>query len=118
VLAAHRNPGPLIDRTISRLGKESCIQSRLPARKPCAAHPTLVRRASAEYDRVKTNDRKRTHVGHRIALIALCGLAPAMMGGCPEFRNDAVTAVETAVRGLLDAAVDLYFDQFRTDDAR
>jgi hypothetical protein len=65
---------------------------------------------------VKTNERKKTNAKRSIALIALCALAPAMMGGCPEFRNDAVTAVETAVRGVLDAAVDLYFDQFRTDD--
>ena len=58
----------------------------------------------------------KSKIGRRVVLAALCGLVPAAMGGCPEFRNDTVTAVETAVRSILDAAVELYFDQFRTDD--
>jgi hypothetical protein len=39
------------------------------------------------------------------------------MGGCPEFQNASTTAVETASRGVLDAALDMFFDQFRTDQA-
>jgi hypothetical protein len=56
------------------------------------------------------------------------------MGGCPEFRNDSVTAIDTATRaillsaaesdealgtartGILSAALELFFDQFRTDE--
>jgi hypothetical protein len=38
------------------------------------------------------------------------------MGGCPDFRNESVSAIETAARGVLDAALDLFFDQFRSDE--
>ena len=41
-----------------------------------------------------------------------------MMGGCPEFQNESVTAIETATRGVLNAGIDLFFDQYRTDEAR
>ena len=40
------------------------------------------------------------------------------MGGCPEFRNESLDAVETASRGVLDAALDLFFDTFRSDEIR
>jgi len=58
-------------------------------------------------------------------------LLPLLMGGCPEFRNDLVDLVEEATRGallstqdpiaiadaatlsLVDAALDLFFGQFR-----
>ncbi len=64
-------------------------------------------------------------------LLALCLLLPFLMGGCPEFRNDTVSAFETATQAvlfgtedgitivnstrisLLDAGVDLVFDQLR-----
>ena len=52
------------------------------------------------------------------AVFALSLLLPMMMGGCPDFRNQSVTAFETAVRGVLNAGLDLYFDQFRTDEAK
>lgn len=52
-----------------------------------------------------------------IALLGLSLLVPGLLGGCPEFQNASVTAVETAARGIVDAAVDLFFDQFRTDQA-
>jgi len=45
-------------------------------------------------------------------------LLPLLMGGCPEFQDQAVDAVETAVRGVVDAAVDLLFDQLRPDNLR
>lgn len=51
----------------------------------------------------------------RLAAVGLCLLLPVLMGGCPEFRNESVTAFETASRGVLDAAIDLFFDQFRSD---
>jgi len=52
------------------------------------------------------------------ALVALCLTLPALMGGCPEFQNESVTAIETATRGVLNAGIDLFFDQYRTDAAR
>ena len=52
----------------------------------------------------------------RLSLWGICLLMPVLMGGCPEFRNSSVDAVETAVRGIFDAALDLYFDQLRTDE--
>lgn len=52
----------------------------------------------------------------RFAAIALGFLFPLLMGGCPEFRNEAATAVESAVRGLVDAALDELFNQLQTQD--
>lgn len=72
----------------------------------------------------------------RGAAFALLAALPALMGGCPEFRNDLVTianeatqavvlggesqdtVVDTAVRGALGAAIDLLFDQLRDDSVR
>jgi hypothetical protein len=60
-------------------------------------------------------------------------IIPALMGGCPEFRNNVVNianeatqsviiggedqnaAWDNVVRGLLSATIDLFFDQLRTD---
>lgn len=53
---------------------------------------------------------------NRLAVSALACLFPLLMGGCPEFRNEAATAVETAVRGLVDAALDELFNQLQTQD--
>jgi hypothetical protein len=47
--------------------------------------------------------------------IALLALAPLMMGGCPEFRDEAVTAVQSATQGVVVAALDLFFQQFRSN---
>ena len=70
----------------------------------------------------------------RRALFGLCSLVPLLMGGCPEFRNDIVGVFETATRtallgaddattivsavrvSLVDATIDLVYDQFLTDD--
>lgn len=41
---------------------------------------------------------------------------PLLMGGCQEFRNQSVTAVESATRGVLDALLTAYFDALRTND--
>ncbi len=51
-----------------------------------------------------------------LVVFAVCLLLPFLMGVCPEFRNQSVTAIETATRGVANAAFDLFFDQFRTDD--
>lgn len=47
--------------------------------------------------------------------VALMVLAPLMMGGCPEFRDEAVTAVQSATQGIVVAALDLFFQQFRSN---
>ncbi len=60
-------------------------------------------------------DKNKRSKANGAAVVVLCALLPALMGGCPEFRNQSVTAIETAARGVVDAAVDLFFDQFRTD---
>ncbi len=61
--------------------------------------------------------RKQRIRGKSISLFFVLMALPFCMGGCPEFRNESVNAFETASRGIIDAAVDLFFDQFRTDNA-
>ena len=81
----------------------------------------------------KPASRRRPRRWYAAALLAL---TPALMGGCPEFRNglvnianDATQSVvlgdqdrdaawETAVRGALGATIDLLFDQLRNDNVR
>lgn len=59
-------------------------------------------------------------------------LLPLLMGGCPEFRDELVSVIETVTRStllttedtqsiadtattsLVNATIDLFFDQFRT----
>jgi hypothetical protein len=61
-------------------------------------------------------------------------LLPAILGGCPELRNSSVDAVDGATRsvlfsdtptndavdsardGILNAVLDIFFEQFRTED--
>ena len=52
----------------------------------------------------------------RLAVLTVCALLPALMGGCSEFRNESVNAIEGAAQGILSAALNMFFDQFRTDD--
>ena len=62
--------------------------------------------------------KKRTRnwaAGNWFCLLALLLLLPILMGGCPEFQDDVVTAFETATRGLVNAALELLFDQYRSD---
>ena len=73
----------------------------------------------------------------RIALTAaLLAVLPTLVGGCPEVRNQLVDIAETATRtiiftdvgpqetlenviyGIVDAGIDLIFDQLRTDTNR
>lgn len=52
----------------------------------------------------------------KLALVGcLLAATPLMMGGCQEFRDQSVTAVETATRGLIDAVVTAYFEALRSD---
>lgn len=48
------------------------------------------------------------------ALMGVGLLLPLVLGGCPEFQDEVVNAVDTAVSGLVNAALNLYFDQFRS----
>ena len=48
-----------------------------------------------------------------IALVAFGLLLPLVLGGCPEFRNDVVNSIDTATRGIVNAALDLLFIQFQ-----
>lgn len=77
--------------------------------------------------------RTRPQLLSRISMLALALLLPATIAGCPEFRNQVVDATETAVIGIVladqepceafetaglgiaGAALDLFFDQFRSD---
>ncbi|MCB9849873.1 MAG: hypothetical protein H6817_04135 [Phycisphaerales bacterium] len=79
---------------------------------------------------------KRVNRLRAAACVALMVITPMLMGGCPEFQNSVVnianeatqniilndadqrTAVETATRGVLSAAIDLFFEQFRNDSSR
>lgn len=47
-------------------------------------------------------------------LAAWALLTPLMMGGCQDFQDEAVTALETATSGIIDAAVSNFFDQFQS----
>ncbi len=67
---------------------------------------------------------------------ALIAVLPMLVGGCPEVRNQLVDIAETATRtiiftevdpqktlenviyGVVDAGIDLIFDQLRTDTNR
>ena len=66
-------------------------------------------------------------------VLALYALLPALFGGCPELRNSSVDAIDNATRSVvlgdatrvdaadtattsvLNAVLDLFFEQFRTD---
>jgi hypothetical protein len=73
----------------------------------------------------------------RLLVPGLLFLLPLLLaGGCPDFRDSAVDAVDTATRDLIfsrqepgevaqtaadtliNAALDLFFDQFRSDQSR
>ena len=42
-------------------------------------------------------------------------LVPLAMGGCPNAREEFVTAFETAIRGTLNATLDDVFEVLRSD---
>ena len=51
-----------------------------------------------------------------MAILIVCALLPGLMGGGPEFQNESVDAIEGAAQGILSAAVNAFFDQYRTDE--
>jgi hypothetical protein len=59
--------------------------------------------------------KKNLSRSRRAVAILLLAAVPLLMGGCPEFQDEVVAAVESAARGVVDAAVTLYFDQFRSN---
>ena len=58
----------------------------------------------------ESNVKKR--YGTRLPL-AIVLVLPLLMGGCPEFRDEAVTAVQSATQGIVVSALDLFFNQFK-----
>lgn len=82
----------------------------------------------------RTSKRSRRMTGTLVLALAL--MLPGLLGGCPEFRNSTVDAIDAATRdlifgttepldavgtatvGMLNAALDLFFDQFRTQNIR
>ncbi len=83
---------------------------------------------------MKTGTNASTGSTARQPLLGLCLLLPLLMGGCPEFRNDIVSVMETATRSALlgtddeltianaarvsfvDVTIDLIFDQFLSNE--
>lgn len=83
---------------------------------------------------MKTGTNASTGSTVRQPLLGLCLLLPLLMGGCPEFRNDIVSVMETATRSALlgtddeltianavrvsfvDVTIDLIFDQFLSNE--
>jgi len=50
-----------------------------------------------------------------ITVLFLFAAAPLLMGGCPEFRDEIVSAIDTATQSLITDAVTLFFDQYRSN---
>jgi len=59
--------------------------------------------------------RRRRHGVTQFVMIGLFGLVPLTMGGCPDLQNATVDALTTAARSILNAALDAYFSQYRTN---
>ncbi len=51
-----------------------------------------------------------------LPLLLLLLLLPGVLGGCPEFANDMISALDAFTRNVLNAVVDVFFDQFRGDN--
>jgi len=67
---------------------------------------------------VDNRQMSRVRLARRLATLVLAFTAPLMMGGCPQIRNTAVDAVETGMRDVLNTALDLYFENWRSHDTR
>jgi hypothetical protein len=50
-----------------------------------------------------------------MSVLFLFVVTPLLMGGCPDFQDEAVSAVETATQSIITAAVTLFFDQYRSN---
>ena len=66
---------------------------------------------------MKRKRTKRGLPGHPLPLLLICLLTPLMMGGCETLRDRVVDEIENATRGVFDAALDLFFDQLRSNEA-
>lgn len=80
--------------------------------------PRPIRRAGALSRRRDAVARAREPQRQRrraLSILLLAGLAMPT-GGCTQFRNDLVTALETATRGLADAVLTSYFDLLREEN--
>jgi hypothetical protein len=65
---------------------------------------------------VRWNMRQRTRrVPRAMSVLLLFVVTPLLMGGCPDFQDEAVSAVETAAQSIITAAVTLFFDQYRSN---
>ena len=51
-----------------------------------------------------------------VLVFALCVHVAPIMGGCPELRSDVITASDIAVRGLVNALLDLFIIQLRDNE--
>ncbi len=85
---------------------------------------------------VKKHQQSAKPFVNRSVVCVLCLLLPALLGGCPEFRNGSVNAIDTATRsvllgdtttddaldagtrGVFNAALDLFFEQFLAEESR
>lgn len=59
--------------------------------------------------------RRRRHGVAQLVMIGLFGVVPFTMGGCADLQNASVDAINTAARSILNAALDAYIDQYRTN---
>ena len=66
---------------------------------------------------MKRNGTKRRLPRHVLPILLICLLTPLMMGGCEMLRDRVVDEIENATRGVFAAALDLFFDQLRSNEA-
>lgn len=92
----------------SRTGSVDGCARNVPQR------PTL---REPEQTEMPYNSPKVRRRARRIGALAIvCLVTPLLMGGCPEFQNASVDAFESATRGVVNAALDLLFDQYRNNN--
>lgn len=59
--------------------------------------------------------KKTRRLAGRFCVAAMCVLVPLLTAGCTELRNGLLDAVEAAARSAVEAGVQDFFDQFRSD---
>ncbi len=55
------------------------------------------------------------HGRRRTCPWALWLLLPLLMGGCPEVRNEIVSALDTTTRDVVDVALNTFFEDLKGD---
>lgn len=50
-----------------------------------------------------------------MSILLLFVATPLLMGGCPEFRDEIVSAFDTATQSLITDTITLFFDQYRSN---